>query len=134
MYNWLPKSRVKQLAMVKMWIDSFQTRGEKWEIPTIEVLELERLFNKAYLTLTKAMTCERTADTTEECQRAFKPLTEKMIHLKENYLKNPPISEEDLNLLLTPIPNEVEKEEGEAFLWSKKAYVDQMIKIMKQLS
>ncbi|MDR2151016.1 MAG: hypothetical protein LBO67_09490 [Spirochaetaceae bacterium] len=134
MEQWLPESRVKLLTMTSRWIDAFQEQGEIWGIPVADQIELLACFNKAHAVLQTALSEVRTAAITADCQLIFGALIEKMILIKDRYLKTPPLTKEDLSSLFSIEPKPKRLVEDNVFLlWERPLVHAQLKQIIKQL-
>lgn len=112
MADWLPGTREGQLNMAKVWNNVIQTAGNGWGIPAAEVGELGTAIQNAETILHTALSADRTATITTECQRLFGLLVEKMRFIKDRYFKKPPLVDENFTALLLNRPNTVRTPRG----------------------
>jgi hypothetical protein len=91
--------------MARVWVTTIQTRGAAWGIPAASVTELQSAITEAEAILQTALSAERTAAITTECQRLFGILVEKMRFIKDRYFKTPPLVAEDYTALLLKTPD-----------------------------
>jgi hypothetical protein len=105
MANWLPGTRKGQLNMAKVWATVIQTKGTAWGIPAGTQTELKKAITDAETILQIALSSDRTAVITTECQRLFGVLLETMRFIKGRYFKSPPLLDEDYTTLLLKVPD-----------------------------
>jgi hypothetical protein len=119
--DWLPRSRVDQLAMAQDWVLTLiPATATRWNIPPEEVTKLSDLYNAATTLLYEAMSKDQTKTITAQCQAAFKALEEQMRFLKNRYFFVPPLTDADLATLglspktpvHTPIPTPIDTVEA----------------------
>lgn len=97
--DWLPSRRELQLAMAKSWITVLGTKGAAWDIKDEDISNLSRLADDAEITLSKAMSSERTTVVTAHCKAAFGRLAAFMRNLKTRRFFTPPLSDADYTSL-----------------------------------
>jgi hypothetical protein len=84
--DWLPKSRIEQLAMADNWISVCTTKQTDWNIPSAALTELTALRDDA----------TRTPVSNARCKEAFYALTGFMRDFKRRYFLTPPLIPSDL--------------------------------------
>lgn len=94
--DWLPPSRIGQLEMAKDWNAVLPQKAASWGLPAADVQELTSLTDAAAALLDQAMSAERTAVITAQCNEAFDFLKAKMRFIKERYFHVPPLTNDDL--------------------------------------
>lgn len=94
--DWLPSTRIKQLEMAKNWNTILSAKGTGWGIPAADTTELQTMTGTAQGLLDLAMSAERTATITAQCNEAFDYLKAKMRFIKERYFHVPPLTNDDL--------------------------------------
>jgi hypothetical protein len=101
--DWLPGTRVGQLAKAKTWIEVLTLKATLWGVPIKELNDpdtgLVALTAEASSALAVAMSTERTVTSTAHCTMAFTALVEKMRYLKRLYFNCPPRTLEDMAAL-----------------------------------
>jgi hypothetical protein len=112
MANWLPGTREGQLNMAKVWATALQNKATAWGIPAGTSAELQTCITEAGNILQTALSSDRTATITTECQRLFGVLVEKMRFIKDRYYKTPPLVDEDYTSLLLKVPDTIRTPRG----------------------
>ncbi|GHU81567.1 hypothetical protein FACS189468_4480 [Spirochaetia bacterium] len=98
--NWLPGSRVGQLALARQWAAVLADKASDWGIPAAMVSGFIGLITAAEEALAKVQDkSSRTHVDSVVCNMAFKALTEQMKFLKNNYFNCPPRTEEEMAML-----------------------------------
>ena len=110
--DWLPGTREGQLNMAKVWATALQTKGTAWGVPAGTLPELQTSITDCEAILQTALSADRTAAITTECQRLFGVLVEKMRFIKDRYYKSPPLVNEDFVSLLLKVPDTVRSRRG----------------------
>jgi hypothetical protein len=111
--DWLPHKRTEQLAMAKTWITVLTAKGTQWQVTEAETGELGDLAEDAENWLTKAMSADRNAVITAQCNETFGKLTAFMRNLRNRRFFVPPLSDPDLvylglrpkDTIRTPVPD-----------------------------
>ena len=112
MANWVPGTREGQLNMAKVWATTIQTKQTAWGIPAGTLTELQTAITDAETILQTALSSNRTAVITTECQRLFGVLLEKMRFIKDRYFKTPPLLDENYTTLLLKVPDTTRSPRG----------------------
>ena len=94
--DWLSSTRSGQLEMAKNWGILIAVRMALWGILPEDATELQTLTTAAQGLLDKAMSAERTAAVTAQCNEAFDYLKAKMRFIKERHFHVPPLTNDDL--------------------------------------
>ena len=99
--NWLPGTRVGQLAMAKLWAAVLTDKAAEWHIDLAREIEpFKELIAPAEAALEKVQDkSSRTHVDSVNCETAFKALAEKMRYIKNNFFNSPPRTAGDLALL-----------------------------------
>jgi hypothetical protein len=111
-HDWFPGTREGQLNMAKVWATVIQNRGAGWGIPAGTQAELTASIAESESILQTALSADRTAAITAECQRIFSILAEKMRFMKNRYFKTPPLVDEDYTALLLKVPDTTRSPRG----------------------
>ena len=98
--------------MAKVWNGAIQSRGSGWGIPANVITEQGQAIQEADAILQTALSGDRTATITTECQRIFGGLIQKMRFIKDRYLKKPPLLDEDFTAMLLNVPDTVRSPRG----------------------
>jgi hypothetical protein len=112
MADWLPGTREGQFNMAKVWATTIQSKATAWDIPASILPELQTAITDAENILQLALSSDRTATITTECQRLFGVLVEKMRFIKDRYFKTPPLVDEDYTSLLLKVPDTTRSPRG----------------------
>lgn len=94
--DWLPTTRLEQLEMAKNWNRILAAKGSAWGVPAADGGELQTMITAAQGLLDMAMSADRTATITAQCNEAFDFLKAKMRFIKERYFHVPPLMNDDL--------------------------------------
>lgn len=94
--DWMPTNRIGQLERAKNWNAILAVKGAGWGIPAGDMGELKTLTDRAQTLLDTAMSADRTATITAQCNEAFDLLKAKMRFIKERYFHTPPLTNDDL--------------------------------------
>ncbi|GHV55355.1 hypothetical protein AGMMS49579_17990 [Spirochaetia bacterium] len=102
--NWLPGTRVGQLALARQWKAVLTASASGWSIPAADVTAFTGLITTAAAALEKVQDkATRTHVDAVACDAAFKELAAKMRYLKNNYFNSPPRTASELaSLELSP--------------------------------
>ena len=104
--NWLPSSRVGQLAMAQVWKGVLDSKAGLWNVPAAAVTDIGNLISASQAALTKVQDkASRTHVDSVACNAAFKALADGMRLLKNNYFNHPPRTEEELAMLELSVRN-----------------------------
>ena len=84
--NWLPGSRVGQVAMALVWKGVLENKGDSWSVPAAALTNFGNLVSAAQLALAKVQDkASRTHVDSVACNAAFKALVDGMRLLKNNF-------------------------------------------------
>ncbi|GHU28686.1 hypothetical protein FACS1894172_03780 [Spirochaetia bacterium] len=134
MKDWLPHSRVEELAFARVWQSVLAGSAGTFGIIASEVDTFTALITTAADTLKKTQDKTlRTHVDSVACSEAFKALTEKMRYLKTNYFNNPPRTVEELSLLgLTPRnTNHTQRGKPQAQMTAEVGWVGSAVLLLK---
>jgi hypothetical protein len=94
--DWLSSTRSGQIEMAKNWNTLLSSKGTAWGVPAADITELQTMTRTAQDLLDLAMSAERTAAITAQCNEAFDYLKAKMRFIKERHFHVPPLTNDDL--------------------------------------
>jgi hypothetical protein len=105
--DWLPTTRVGQLAMAKAWIAVLAEKAADWNITTAEKTALSAAATAAEAALEKCLdTASRTHVDSVACNTAFKAMIALMRDMKNRHFFMPPLTPEDFAALGLKVPGE----------------------------